>query len=188
MTVSTPDGVYTFGSGQAQQVPPSASGPGAANDSTAKAIPGSLYRENGKVWRYVQFDNGVGNVAAVAGGAAVWKTLDPANGSFVVSSDYTDAIGKNLVAGVLGSVVTDLYYTYIQVGGIVTAALDFTNITGDKVANSTAGCKVAYYANDLKLSLIPATTNPAAIVYGVLIATANYTAGTGSILLQNLEW
>ena len=186
MTVSTPDGVFTFGSGQMQQVP--AAGPGSANDSVAKAVPGSLYRENGRVWRYVQFNNGVGDVAAVAGGAVVWKALDPANGSFVVSSDYTDAIGKNLVAGVLGSVVTDLYYTYIQVGGIVTAALDFTNIAGDKVANSVAGCKCSYYAGDLKLSLIPATTNPAAIVYGVLIATANYTAGNGSVLLQNLEW
>ena len=146
MTVSTPDGVFTFGSDQAQQVP--SAGPGSANDATAKAVLGSLYRENGRVWRYVQFDNGAGNVASAAGGAAVWKSLDPPNGVFLVSSDYTDAIGKNLVAGVFGSVVTDQYYTYIQVGGIVSASLDFTNITGDKVANSTAGCKCTYYAGD----------------------------------------
>jgi len=186
MTVSTPDGVFTFGSDQAQQVP--SAGPGSANDATAKAVLGSLYRENGRVWRYVQFDNGAGNVASAAGGAAVWKSLDPPNGVFLVSSDYTDAIGKNLVAGVFGSVVTDQYYTYIQVGGIVSASLDFTNITGDKVANSTAGCKCTYYAGDLKLSLWPAATNPTAIVYGVLIAAANYTAATGNVLLQNLEW
>ena len=187
MTVYSPDGVFTFGAGEVQQVP--ASGPGYANDATAKAILGSLYRENGKVWRYVQFDNGIGDVASVAGGAAVWKTLDPPNGTFVVSSDYTDAIGKNLVAGIFGGVVTDQYYTYIQVGGIATAVLDFTGISGDKVANSAPGCKCVYYGGDLKLALIPAATNPAAVVYGVLLALIDYTtAHTGSVLLQNLEW
>jgi len=183
---NTPDGVFTFGSGQVQQIP--ASGPGYANDATAKAVLGSLYRENGKVWRYVQFDNGTGDVAAVAGGAAVWKTLAPTSGSFIVSSDYTDAIGKNLVAGILGCVVTDQYYTWIQVGGIVSALLDFSALTGDPVAAAVAGCKCLYSTTDLKLRLIEAATDPTAVVYGVLIASANYTAGTGSVLLQNLEW
>ena len=91
MTVSTPDGVFTFGSGQVQQVP--SAGPGSANDSVAKAIIGSLYRENGKVWRYVQFDSGTGAVASAAGGAAHWKSLDPPNGTFIVTSAYASRIG-----------------------------------------------------------------------------------------------
>ena len=191
MTVTVTDGVFTFGSGQNQQAPSHSTfgGAGFANDATAKAIPGSLYRAHGKVWRYVQFDNGTGNVAAAAGATAHWKTLAPASGSFVVTTDYSpDAIGKNLVAGILGCVVTDQYYTWIQVGGVVTALVDFTSLSGDPVAAAVAGCKCTYSTVDTKLRLIEAATNPSAVVFGVLIATANYTAGTGSVLLQNLEW
>jgi uncharacterized membrane protein len=74
------------------------------------------------------------------------------------------------------------------VGGIVTAGLDFSSLSGDPVAAAVAGCKCVYSTSDLKLRLIAAATNPSAVVFGVLIAAANYTAATGSVLLQNLEW
>jgi hypothetical protein len=182
---NTPDGLFLFGTGQTAEVP---STPGNANDATPKAPLGSLYRENGKVWRYVLFDNGSDNIAAAAYGVVHWKTLAPASGTFTVTSDYSSAIGKNLVAGVIQSVVTDGYYTWIQVGGITTAQMIFTSLTGDPVAAAVAGCKCYYSSTDLKFNLIEPATSPAAIVYGVLIAAGNVTAGTGSVLLQNLDW
>jgi hypothetical protein len=182
---NTPDGLFLFGTGQTAEVP---STPGNANDATPKAPLGSLYRENGKVWRYVLFDNGSDNIAAAAYGVVHWKTLAPASGTFTVTSDYSSAIGKNLVAGVIQSVVTDGYYTWIQVGGITTAQMIFTSLTGDPVAAAVAGCKCYYSSTDLKFNLIEPATSPAAIVYGVLLAAGNVTAGTGSVLLQNLDW
>ena len=179
------DGLFLFGSNQTAEVP---STPGNANDATPKAPLGSLYRANGKVYRYVQFDDGAA-VTAVAGGVVHWKTLAPASGSFVVTSDQSGALGKNLVAGVLGSVVTDQYYTWIQVGGIASCTgLDFSGISGDPVAGYVKGCKAAYSATDLAFKLTPPATSPAAVVYGVVVAATSYTAGTGDILLQNLEW
>lgn len=182
---NTPDGLFLFGTNQTAEVP---STPGNANDATPKAPLGGLYRENGKVWRYVQFDNGSDNVAATAYGVVHWKTLAPASGSFVVTSDYSSAIGKNLVAGVIQSVVTDQYYTWIQVGGIATAKVLFTTLTGDPVAAAVAGCKCYYSSTDLKFNMIEPATSPAAVVFGVLTAAGNYTAGTASVLLQNLDW
>jgi len=182
------DGLFTFGSDQTPQVPGQGTGPGAANDATAKAPLGALYREGGRVWRYVQFDNGTHNVAAADGAVVHWKTLAPASGSFVVTTDFGDAIGKNLVAGVLHAVVTDQYYTWIQVGGISTALLIFTTLTGDPVAAATVGCQCYYSSTDTKFNLIEPTGQPTGVVYGVLVAAANYTAGTGSVLLQNLDW
>jgi hypothetical protein len=185
MPTTTPDGLFLFGTAQTAEVP---STPGDANHATPKSPLGSLYRENGKVWRYVQFDNGSGNVAAAAYGVVHWKTLVPASGSFVVTSEYSSGIGKNLVAGVIHSVVTDQYYTWIQVGGISTAQMLFTTLTGDPVAAAVAGCKCYYSSTDLKFNLIEAATSPQAVVFGVLTAAGNKTAGTGSVLLQNLDW
>lgn len=179
------DGLFLFGSNQTAEVP---STPGNANDPVAKAPLGCLYRENGKVWRYVQFDNGTNNVAAAAGGVVHWKTLAPASGSFVVTSDFASAIGKNLVAGIIQSVVTDLHYTWIQVGGITTAKMIFTSLTGDPVAAAVAGCKCYYSSTDLKFNLIEPATAATGVVYGVLVEAGNYTAGTGSVKLQNLDW
>jgi hypothetical protein len=184
MTVTVTDGLFLFGTNQTAEVP---STPGNANDATPKAPLGCLYRVGGKVYRYVKFDNGSA-VAAAVGGAVHWSALDPPNSIFTVTSDQSAGLGANLVAGILGCVVTDLYYTWIQVGGVATCLLDFTALVGDPVAGSVAGCKCAYSSTDLKLKLTAAATSPAAVVYGVLIAAANYTAGTGSVLLQNLEW
>jgi hypothetical protein len=187
MTVYSPDGRFQFGTNQTAEVP---SSPGTANDSAAKAPLGSLYRAGGKVWRYVKVDTGAGPVATAENGVAHWSALDPPNGTFTVTSDYTSAIGANLVAGIFGGVVTDNYYTWIQVGGIATVTLDFSALSGDPVAAAVAGCKCSYSSTDLSLKLTGAATaaTPRAVIYGVLVAAANYTAGTGSVLLQNLEW
>lgn len=180
------EGLFLFGSNQTAEVP---STPGNANDATPKAPLGSLYRANGKVYRYVLFDNGSDNVAAVAGGVVHWKTLAPPTPTFTVTSDYSSAKGKNLCAGVLGCVVTDGYYTWIQVGGIADCTgLDFSGISGDVVAGYVKGCKASYSTTDLAFKLTPASTDPTAVVYGVVVEATSYTLGTGKILLQNLDW
>ena len=185
MTVTVTDGRFQFGSNQTAEVP---SSPGTANDATAKSPLGSLYRAGGKVWRYVKVvTNGV---ATADGGVAHWYALDPPNSTFTVTSDYSAGLGANLVAGIFGAVITTAYYTWIQVGGVATCLLDFSALAGDPVAAAVAGCKCSYSTTDklLKLTAAAQAAAPRAVVYGVLIATANYTAGTGSVLLQNLEW
>jgi hypothetical protein len=187
---NTPDGLFEFGTNQTAEVP---STPGNANDATPKAPLGALYRVGGKVWRYVKLSTGTGPVAATVYGAAHWYALDPPSGTFTVTSDYTSGIGANLVAGIFqntGVTLTTGYYTWIQVGGVATCKLEFTSLPGDQLAAAVAGCKCSYTTTDLKLKLTGAATaaTPRAIIFGVLTAVANFTAGTGSVLLQNLEW
>jgi hypothetical protein len=186
----TPDGLFQFGTNQTAEVP---STPGNANDATPKAPLGALYRSGGKVWRYVKLNTGAGAVAATVYGVAHWYALDPPSGAFTVTSDYSSGIGKNLVAGIFqnsGVTLTTAYYTWIQVGGIATVQLDFSALSEDPVPDAVAGCKCSYSTTDLKLKLTGAATaaTPRAVIFGVLVAAANCTAGTGSVLLQNLEW
>lgn len=82
-------------------------------------FPLGMYREeDGKGYRFVRFDNGSGNVAAVAGNLCY--LLTPA--SWVVTSDESDATGMPF--GVFGSVVTDSYYCWVQTHGAVTLNTD----------------------------------------------------------------
>ena len=97
----------------------------ATNDEFAQATLGELVYDskNRKGYMYVQFDNGAGNVASAANALAYWKTA----ASFIATSDLTDAPSAtgandaNFVAGVFTGVVTDQYYTFIQVDGRVSA-------------------------------------------------------------------
>lgn len=171
------DGLFTFGTLETVEIP--SAGPGYANDAVAKAPLGVLYRHNGNVYRYVQFDNGAGNVASAAGAVAYWKTLAPASGSFVVTCDIESAIaaGVNMVAGVMGAVVTDQYYTWIQVGGVVTALTAADTAAGDACiygTDSTFGRDAAGSVADLE--------------FAIALTARNTTAGTNSVLLQNLIW
>jgi|ERR1041384_554110 hypothetical protein len=78
---------------------------------------GEIVRVKNKTYQYVRFDNGVGNVAAVAGRGAYWKDI----ANFVVTSDFSDSQGGGtelcLTAGVFLYAMTDLYYGWIQTGG-----------------------------------------------------------------------
>jgi hypothetical protein len=189
MTVTTPDGLFQFGSNQTAEVP---STPGTANDATPKAPLGALYRANGKVWRYVRLDADE-DVATAEGGVAHWHDLAPADGTFTVTSDVSDALGYNLVAGIFGCVVTAGYYTWIQVGGIADKVLlDVTALTGDAVAAFNAkGVKCSYSTTDLRLKCASAATagTPRAVIYGVVTSATNYTTSAyGAVLLMNLDW
>jgi len=84
------------------------------NDAEPVFTVGHYYfdADNDKEYRYVQFDNGAGNVTAAAGQVVTWKTY----ASKVVTNDISDG-ATNLPAGVLQNVVTDQYYTFVQTGG-----------------------------------------------------------------------
>jgi hypothetical protein len=171
------DGLYTFGTLETVEIPQA--GPQYANDPVAIAPIGVLYRHQGNVYRYVKFDNGADDVAAVAGGVVYWKYLSPTTGVFTATSDISSAIasGVNLVAGVLGNVVTDQYYTWIQVGGVVTALTAQGTVAGDMVC----------YGTDVTFGRMAAGAQ-IDVNYGVALDNQNTTAGTNSVLLQNLIW
>ena len=163
MTVTLKDGLFTFGSQEIVEVPPKLTVGGDienTNDSTQKAPLGILYRHKGAVYRYVKFDNGRSDVAAVAGGVLHWEALDPANGIFTATSEYADGLGKSCLAGIILCVVTNGYYTWIQVGGKVNA----------KVAASTAvGDVMIYSATDLTFGRCAADANITGLPYGVAL-------------------
>jgi hypothetical protein len=182
------DGLFAFGSLETVEVPKL--GPAVANDASALAPLGILLRHNGKVFRYVKFDKGTDAIAAVAYGVTYWKTLtmpDPENGVagvFTVTCDLSSAqnAGINLVAGVLGCVVTDGYYTWIQVGGIVTALCAASTVAGDLCVYGTDKTfgRNAYGSQ---------VNHPYGVALSTLVAAQGGTASnTCSVLLQNLIW
>jgi hypothetical protein len=95
---------------------------------------GMVVESEGKVYRLVKFDNGAGNVASAAGGAAHWS--DRAN--FVVTSDQTNAQAAiaSVAGGFLG-VVTDGCYCFIQIGGKQTVITDTNADAGDLAIGTT---------------------------------------------------
>jgi hypothetical protein len=104
------------------------------NDQKPMHSLGAIYRHaSGKIFRYVKFDNGQGNVASAAGRAAYWKDYATA----VVTSDKTDSqAGAGIPSGCAGAfqgVVTDGYYTWLQVGGPMTLRLSGTGAVGNKI-------------------------------------------------------
>lgn len=121
---------------------------------------GGLYAINGKTYMYVKFDNGVGNVAAVAGQACYVDTAlswTPHTGVATVTSDVSDADPANTAAicvGVFVNAITDGRYGFIQCGGVRTNALNSAAAVGDRLIvtttdgsldNATAGGDVVEY-------------------------------------------
>jgi hypothetical protein len=165
------DSLSAFGNAQIVEIPPDLSvGGGIANtnDATAKNPLGTLYRYKGNVYRYVKFDNGSGDVAALAGGPVHWKTLSPSTGVFTVTSDYTDAaMNVNSVAGIILSVVTDLYHTWIQVGGVALAKSHASQVAGDIAIGASTDLVFGRIAADATITSVP---------FGVAIEALSATA------------
>jgi hypothetical protein len=93
---------------------------GQVGDILPQAGLGEVQPYRGKTYMYCRFDNGVGNIAAVAGQCCYWRDLN----NFVVTSQKSDSLGGAtelaFCAGVFLYVVTDLYYCWIQCGGVAT--------------------------------------------------------------------
>jgi len=89
-----------------------------AVSTTADFGVGSLFKDDdGKIYKYVQYDTGAGGVAAVAGNVAYYYTLDGyKNGQ--VTSDLSDSI--EIGAGVLQSAPADEQYCWVQIKGAAT--------------------------------------------------------------------
>lgn len=128
---------------------------------------GVTVEDQGKVYRLVKFDNGVGNVASVAGGVVHWK--DRANS--VVTSDQTDAQATiNSVAGATLGVITDLYYCFIQIGGLQTCLVAAATAVGDAMVGSTT---------DNTFGRTASGTAPVGVPYA--IAYSAISGGTSSV-------
>lgn len=189
MTVTLKDGLFTFGSNQISEVPPSlpvtASGDiESTNDATQKAPLGVLYRHKGNVYRYVKFDDGTGvaqvtAVACIAGGVMMWEALDPPNGIFTVTSAAGARLGKNCIAGIALRVITNGYYSWIQVGGVhLLVSVNTSNAAGDVMIYSDTDQTFGRCAADAAVTGMP---------FGVALAVDS-PAGYGPVLLLNLIW
>jgi len=134
---------------------------------------GGIVEDSGKAYRLVKFDNGTGNVASIAGGAVYWK--DRAAGT--VTADQSDSqAGVNGVAGVSLGVVTDLYYCYVQVGGLSVTKVAAATAVGDILGGS---------ATDTEFGKTAAGTASAGIPYGVAYsAVGTPVAGFSNVYLQ----
>lgn len=108
--------------------------PKVMNVSDVTAVPTSDQREelgaiaytqdttNGlRKWKYVQFDNGTGDVASAANSVAFYIAASYKDS--IVTCDCSDS-DPNYVAGVFTQAFTDQYYGWILVGGKATVATD----------------------------------------------------------------
>lgn len=77
---------------------------------------GVIRFENGNVYKWVKFNNGTGNVAAVNGNACYYHG-DNGYDDSEVTSDLTDATTLPIVAGTFQSVPADAEYCWILVKG-----------------------------------------------------------------------
>lgn len=88
---------------------------------------GTIHRaSSGKQYKYVQFNNGVGNVASVAGNVAYYYAVSGASAGQVdiVTMDLTDSAGVG--AGVFQAVIEDSGYGWIQTKGNATLTTALT--------------------------------------------------------------
>ena len=82
---------------------------------------GTVHRAyDGKAYKYVQFNDGVGNVASVAGNFAYYYAVSGVSaGQYdIVTMDVTDS--GNIGAGVFQAVIADGGYGWIQTKGVAT--------------------------------------------------------------------
>lgn len=98
-----------------------------AHDTTPQFPLGAIHRaESGKKYKYVLFDNGAGNVAAVVGNFAYVLAVGGASAGQIttVTMDLSDS--ANVGAGVFQSVPADGEYCWIQITGPATLTTALT--------------------------------------------------------------
>lgn len=93
---------------------------------------GQLYTaSNGKVYKYVKYNDGTGNLDLVAGDVVIYVDVTGYAAS-TVTADVTDISGVEIGAGVVGATVTaDASYFWIQIKGAATLSLDPGGTAGD---------------------------------------------------------
>lgn len=131
-----------------------------AVDSTPKFKAGAIGRtDDGKLYKYVQYETAAGNVAAVAGNICYYYAPSGASAgaTTVVTSDLSDSAG--LGAGVLQAVITDGAYGWIQIRGAAT-------ITPALTAGADGNALTAVGATDGTLD-VSALVTDAVVAYAV---------------------
>lgn len=94
---------------------------------------------DGKVYKYIKYENGAAAVAGVAGEVAYYATVavGDATGT-IVTSDLSDS--DEVGAGVLQAALTDGAFGWIQVGGLATLSIALTaGVDGDALTPTGAG-------------------------------------------------
>jgi hypothetical protein len=118
---------------------------------------GDLYfAHDGKVYKFVLFNNGSGNVAAVAGNVCYYLAETGAE-TFTVTSDLSDS--SYVGAGVFQSVPADGEYCWIQVKGPAT-------ITPALAAGADGNALTAVGATDGTLD-VSALVSDAIVAYAI---------------------
>ena len=109
-------------------------------DTTAQFTLGEIGQtSDGKVYKYIKYENGAAAVAGVAGEVAYYATVavGDATGT-IVTSDLSDS--DEVGAGVLQAALTDGAFGWIQVGGIATLTIALTaGVDGDALTPTGAG-------------------------------------------------
>lgn len=118
-----------------------------------------FYDNDGKVYKYVQYNSGAGTVAAVAGNVAYYYAPSGASAgaTTVVTSDLSDSAG--LGAGVLQAVIDSGSYGWIQIKGSAT-------ITPALTAGADGNALTAVGATDGTLD-VSALVTDAIVAYAV---------------------
>lgn len=94
-----------------------------ATDGTSHGLGDNFNDGAGKVYKFVLFSDGTGNVAAVAGNMVYYVAQTGAE-TFTVTSDLSDSSGVG--AGMLMSAPADGEYCWIQVAGPATLTTALT--------------------------------------------------------------
>ena len=94
-----------------------------ATDGTSHGLGDNFNDGAGKVYKFVLFSDGTGNVAAVAGNM-VYYVAETGAETFTVTSDLSDSNGVG--AGMLMSAPADGEYCWIQVAGPATLTTALT--------------------------------------------------------------
>lgn len=106
-----------------------------ANDSDKEGV-GVIRFEGGKVYKYVKFLSGTGNITVAANDVVFWNDYE--NGEVTADLSDTNEVG----AGVLQAALTDSQFGWIQIGGIASINTDVTAGTvGDALTATGAGDK-----------------------------------------------
>lgn len=137
----------------------------ATYDSTQLALQGPAgvgdhyEASTGKIYKFVQYDTGVGSVAAVSGNVCYYYAPSgtSAGATTVVTSDLSDSAG--LGAGVLQSAPVDGEYCWIQIKGPATLTTALT-------AGADGNALTAVGATDGTLDVSAAVTD-AVVAYAV---------------------
>ncbi len=180
-----------FGTSNTNSVPGTGAGgtvttPFSTLDAVAQNPIGSTILWNGAIYRYVKFAKGTGTVSSAVGGPA-WPTAITAAATataqpiFTVTADQTDSIMGQTPVGVFGAIIVaatyDLYYTYVQVGGIAQCVVP-GSIEEDMIIGSTS---------DNQFAKIAAGSNLTRPMVGVRLEGAS-SAGLSPVLLCNMNF